>query len=143
RSGASVDEVAGLAESLVGRTRVYGTLDTLENLQKGGRIGNAKALLGTLLSFKPGIEVRDGVVEEAGKPRTRKKALQWLADKVLAEPAVENLWIMHGQAPDLDDFFALIADRFPREDVQIGVIGPVVATHAGPRVMGVCFQVPG
>ena len=67
---------------LVGRTRVFGALDTVENLQKGGRIGNAKALLATALAIKPIIEVADGVVEQDGKQRTRSKALAFLVDKV-------------------------------------------------------------
>ena len=57
------------------RTRLFGALDTLEFLKRGGRIGNARALLGSMLSIKPVVEVRDGVVEEAGKVRTRSKAL--------------------------------------------------------------------
>ena len=74
--------VEQLARELVDRTRVFGALDTLENLKKGGRIGNAKALLATALSIKPIIEVADGVVEQHGKQRTRSKALAFLVDKV-------------------------------------------------------------
>ena len=69
---------------MAGRTRVFGCLDTLENLKKGGRIGGAQALLGSVLSIKPLIDVSSGKVEEAGKARTRKKAMKWLADRVLA-----------------------------------------------------------
>src|SRR5258705_6875458 len=71
QAGKSLDDVAGIAEDMAPRTRVFGTLDTLDNLKKGGRVGGAQALIGQLLSIKPMIEVRDGVVEEAGKPRTR------------------------------------------------------------------------
>jgi DegV family protein with EDD domain len=142
RRGTSVDEIVAMVGDMVGRTRVYGTLDTLENLKKGGRIGNARALLGTLLSFKPGIEVRDGVVHEAGRPRTRRKALHWLDDKVLSLPEVENLYVMHGNAPDLDEFLELLAPRFPRADVRVALVGAVIGTHGGPRVMGVTFQLP-
>ncbi|MFM9132093.1 MAG: DegV family protein, partial [Actinomycetota bacterium] len=66
RAGASIDDIEALANSLVPRTHVFGALDTLENLRKGGRIGGAKAMLGTALSVKPLIEVRNGEVEEAG-----------------------------------------------------------------------------
>ena len=52
--------------------------DALENLKKGGRIGNAQALLGNMLAIKPILEIHGGVVQEAAKQRTRKKALQWL-----------------------------------------------------------------
>ena len=87
------------------RTKLFGSLDTLEFLKRGGRVGNARALLGSMLSIKPVVEVRDGVVEEAGKVRTRSKALRVLADHVRAQP-VENLAVLHGNAPDLDEFLA-------------------------------------
>ena len=98
--------------------------------------------MATLLSIKPAISVHEGVVEEAGKPRTRTKALQWLADRVLNEPAVEGLHVMHGQAPDIDDMLALLAPKFGPDDIEVGVIGPVIGAHAGPRVVGVTYRVP-
>lgn len=138
RDGASVDEVVEVVEAMVPRTRVFGVLDTLDNLKKGGRIGGAQALLGSMLSIKPAIDISSGVVEEAGKPRTRKKALQWLANKVL-ETEAEQLAIMHGDAPDIDDFLALISHRFDRADIRVGQIGAVIGAHGGPRVIGACF----
>jgi DegV family protein with EDD domain len=140
--GATADQVVALVEDMRDRTKVYGTLDTLENLKKGGRIGAAKALLGTMLSFKPLIEVKDGVVGEAGRARTRKKALGWVAEKLLEQPEVENLAVMHGQADDIDEFLALIAPRYSRGDLYVSTIGAVIGTHAGPGVVGVSFQVP-
>ena len=81
-------------------------------------------------------------VEEAGKARTRKKALQWLADRLLEQPAVERLSVCHGEAPDVDEFLQLISSRFSREEIRIAVIGAVIGTHAGPRVIGVTWQQP-
>jgi DegV family protein with EDD domain len=121
------------------RTRLFAALDTLEFLKKGGRIGNARALLGTMLSIKPVIEIRDGVVEEAGKVRTRSKALKLLAAKA-AEGRIEHLSVLHGNAPDVEEFVDLLAVDFPRDEIVTGVIGPVIGTHAGPRVIGVTFQ---
>ena len=71
--GADHDAVVALATRLAGTTKVWGALDTLENLKKGGRIGGAKALLASALAIKPIVEVRDGKVEEGGKQRTRSK----------------------------------------------------------------------
>src|SRR5581483_2533684 len=90
RRGDDADTIVAMVEDQAARTKVIGCLDTLENLKKGGRIGNAQHLLGNLLSIKPLIDVSTGKVEEAGKARTRKKALQWLADRLLEEPAVER-----------------------------------------------------
>jgi DegV family protein with EDD domain len=139
---ATVDDVVALVEDMVPRTHVFGALDTLDNLKKGGRIGGAQALLGTLLSIKPILDVSSGTVEEASKQRTRKKSLIWLRDKVFEQPGVENLAVMHGQAPDIDEFLDLLAPRYPRDTITVGLIGPTIGTHGGPRVMGVTFQSP-
>ena len=80
--GASADDVVALVDDLAARTHVFGALDTLDNLKKGGRIGGAQALVGSLLSIKPILDISSGKVEEAGKARTRKKALEVLRDKV-------------------------------------------------------------
>jgi DegV family protein with EDD domain len=141
--GASVDEVVALVEDLRSRTRVYGTLDTLENLKKGGRIGNAQALLGTMLSIKPCVDLSSGVVEEAGRQRTRRKALAWLRDKVAADAPVESLTVIHGQAEDLEEFLDLLGPVVDRSSIGISTLGAVIGTHGGPRVMGVCYQVRG
>jgi DegV family protein with EDD domain len=138
--GATADEVVALVEDMVTRTRVYGTLDTLENLKKGGRIGGAQALIGTLLSLKPIIAV-EGTVEEAGRARTRSKALKALVDKVREAGAVENVGVMHGSAPDIDDFVTLLSDVVPRDAIHVGEIGATIGVHGGPRVMGVTFQI--
>lgn len=140
--GAALEEVAKAAEDLAGRTRVHGALDTLEYLKRGGRIGAAQALLGSILSIKPIIEVRDGAVEPGPKQRTRSKALAYLASRVASEPAVANLAVLHGDAPDLDTFLRLLEPHFPPERIVIGDLGAVVGTHAGPRTIGVAYQVP-
>ena len=142
-SGATADDIVALVEGMVPRTRVYGTLDTLENLKKGGRIGNAQALIGSLLSIKPLISVdgHDGVVEEAGRARTRTKALRGLVDKVREAGAIENLGVMHGQAPEIEEFVKMLAEVHPMDQIHVGEIGATIGVHGGPRVIGVTFQV--
>jgi DegV family protein with EDD domain len=140
--GASADEVVALAESLSARTHIIGALDTLDNLKKGGRIGNAQALLGSLLSIKPLLDISSGEVEEAGKARTRRRALEWLRDQVFALPAVEHLCVAHGMATDLDDMLELLSPRFPADSMRVTTIGPTIGTHGGPRVMGLTWVDP-
>lgn len=140
-AGATVDEIVALVDDLSRRTRVYGTLDTLENLKKGGRIGNAQALLGTMLSIKPCVDLSSGSVEEAGRQRTRKKALAWLRDKVAADAPVESLTVIHGQCDDLPEFLDMLATVVDRSSISVSTLGAVIGTHGGPRVMGVCYQV--
>jgi DegV family protein with EDD domain len=127
---------------MIPRTRVYGALDTLDNLKKGGRIGGAQRMLGTLLSIKPIIDISTGEVKEEAKPRTRSKALQHLVDKVREAGEVENLSVMHGSAPDLEQFLELLGAHHPRERIHVGEIGATIGVHGGPRVMGVTYQVP-
>lgn len=140
RDGATIDEVEALATDLAQRTRVIGALDTLENLKKGGRIGNAKALLATALSIKPIIEVTDGVVEQGGKQRTRSKALQHLVDKVASyEGRIENLAVLHADCSDVDVFVDMLAPHYD-DEIVIGEIGPVIGSHGGRGTIGVAFH---
>jgi DegV family protein with EDD domain len=138
--GADISAVESLARDLVPRTHVFGALDTLDNLKKGGRIGNAKALLASALAIKPIIEVRDGEVEQAGKQRTRSKALRFLADKVATwEGGVHDLAVLSAACDDVDVFVDMLRDHYDG-DIVVGEIGPVVGTHAGPGTIGVAFS---
>jgi DegV family protein with EDD domain len=139
-AGAPPETIVADLEERRARTRLFGTLATLEFLRRGGRIGSAAALVGSMLAVKPVIEIRDGLVEGAGKVRTRSRALRFLADRVARQP-VETLAVLHGEADDLEELLDLLAPSFPREDVVVGGVGPVVGTHAGPGVIGVTFQV--
>jgi DegV family protein with EDD domain len=138
RAGASVEEIVREVEDRRDRQHVLATLDTLEYLRKGGRIGGAQAMLGSVLSIKPVICVEDGAVEQAGKVRTRSKALRFIADRIPAGQ-VETLSVLHAGAPDLDEFLAMLEPAVPDAEVVVGTIGPVVGVHTGPRVIGVAW----
>ncbi len=140
-AGGGIDEVVRELHDLVGRSRTFAALDTLENLKKGGRIGGAQAFLGSMLSIKPVIQVREGKVAPESRQRTRAKALRYLAEKVRQHEPVETLAVMHGDAPDLDEMLDLLSSAHPREDIVVGDVGAVIGTHTGPRVMGVIFFV--
>ncbi len=141
QQGATHAEVVDLAVSLAGRTKVWGALDTLENLKKGGRIGGAKALLASALAIKPIIEVRDGKVEQGGKQRTRSKAMQHVVDKVVEAGPIETLMVLHADCSDVDAFVEMLRAHYDRE-IIVGDIGPVVGTHAGKGTIGVAFNTP-
>ena len=139
-AGATQESVVRLAADLVARTRVFGALDTMENLKKGGRVGNAKALLATALAIKPIIAVANGVVEQYGKQRTRTKALRFLVDKVAAAQGhMEHLAVAHADCSDVDEFVAQLEPHFAGE-IVVGQIGPVVGAHAGRGTIGVAYQ---
>ena len=137
--GDSLESIVAEVVDRRDRTKLYATLDTLDHIRKSGRIGNARALLGSMLSIKPVIEIKAGVVEEVGRVRTRSKALKELATKA-GEGKIEHLAVLHGNAPDLEDLLNLLDPIFPRDEIITGIVGPVIGTHAGPRVIGVSFQ---
>ena len=136
--GAGVEEIVTLVNDLSDRTRMWGLLNTLDNLLKGGRIGKAQQLMGSVLSIKPVLDMSTGEVHEAGKPRTKKKGLLWLRDKVLEFEGIENLWVMAGDPDDAAELIDLLEGHYDGE-IHQGRIGPVIGTHGGPGVMGVSF----
>jgi DegV family protein with EDD domain len=138
-AGASIAEVVAAAELAVTRMKVYGAIDTLENLKRGGRIGGAAALVGSLLAIKPVIEVRDGVVEQESRQRTRVKSLRYLADKVHQAGPIARLAVFGADAPDLESFLDLLDGVRPTEKLLCGEIGPVIGTHCGPGAVGAAW----
>jgi DegV family protein with EDD domain len=140
RDGASQAEVAARMEDLVARSQLVFTVDTLEYLQRGGRIGRASALLGTMLSIKPILFVEDGAVGTADKRRTAAKARARLLELVCERP-IERATVLHTVTPGIESFrdeFATAAGLAP-EAVDIGLVGPVAGTHVGPGMYGVSF----
>jgi len=139
KTGASADEVVARAQSVIPRTRVFAALDTLDNLKKGGRIGGAKAMLATVMSIKPLISITNGLVEEAGKQRTRSKALAHLVDIVRnQEVPIERLAVLNAQCSDIDAFIAMVKEVYTGE-IIVGDIGAVIGTHAGQGTIGIVF----
>ena len=140
-AGATAADIVKLADSLIPRTHVFGALDTLENLKKGGRIGGAKAMLASALSIKPLIEVRNGLVEEAGKQRTRSKALAHLIDILKQNSGrLERVGILHAQCADIEQFLASVREVWSGEVIVVD-IGAVIGTHAGVGTISIAFRV--
>jgi DegV family protein with EDD domain len=140
--GAALDELAARAEDLIPRTRVFGVVDTLEHLEKGGRIGGARALLGSLLSIKPVVTLVDGVVAEESKQRTRSRSLRYLADKAKTAAPLSRLAVCNGAATDIDEFLEMIEGVQTQHPLVVVDLGPVVGTHTGPGTIGVCMVTP-
>jgi DegV family protein with EDD domain len=141
-AGAGLDQLIADAEDRTDRIRVYGVLGGLEFLQRGGRIGGAQALLGSLLSIKPVIVVKDGEVAEESKQRTRSRAMSYLVAKVAADGPLERVAIADGACNDIEAVvkqLAAIPGRHPLVSVQLG---PVVGSHTGPDTLGVCYILP-
>ena len=135
-----IDAAETAARAVVPNIRVFGALDTMDNVRKGGRIGAAKALMGSLLSIKPIVEIRDGVAVEESKQRTRAGSLDYLVNKLKNAGPLAGLAVAHAAAPDLETFLDRLEGIYPREEILVNYIGPVIGTHAGPRCLGVCYR---
>jgi len=141
-AGKGMDEVVEAVVAAQSRLSVYGALDTLENLRHGGRIGGAQALIGSMLSIKPVIEVRGGEVAQESKQRTRGRCLRYLAQKVRDFGPLGRLAVSHADAPDFDQFMGLLEGVKADRPTVTASIGPVIGSHAGPGAVGVAMLAP-
>ena len=139
--GTTDEEIEALIERFVAENGVVFTVATLEYLQKGGRIGRAQALAGTLLNVKPILSVDDGVIHPIGKVRGRQKALEEFARVFTAAtddvPGL-RLAIAHAEAPEwIEVLTDLAAKARPLAEIElVENLGAVVGTHAGPGAVG-------
>jgi DegV family protein with EDD domain len=136
REGVSLEQLKQHAESMLGRVRLYATLDTLEFLQRGGRIGRAQALVGTLLSMKPILQVRDGQVLPLERVRTRGKAMERIGQLVAELGPLEALAVVGSDETSRGAMAGAVRPVWPGA-VETAFLGPVVGTHAGPGAVGV------
>ncbi|MFN0073216.1 MAG: DegV family protein [Chloroflexota bacterium] len=133
-----VDQAAEAARALVSRVRLLVTLDTLEFLQRGGRIGRVSALAGALLNVKPLLEIRAGEVLPIERVRSRRNALRRLRELTLELGHLERIAVLHGDAlAEADDLSEALASDYPRIRVERGEISPVVGVHGGPGTVAV------
>lgn len=139
-AGAGLDEIVARTQDLIARTRVLGVVGSLDHLQRGGRIGGAAALVGSLLSIKPVIQVKDGVVEQESRQRTRARALDYLVAKCQADAPLERIALANGAADDIDAVAARLAGVASAHPLLVVDLGPVVGTHSGPGTIGLCYQ---
>ncbi|HZO26853.1 MAG TPA: DegV family protein [Chloroflexota bacterium] len=125
-------------ESWVPRLRLYAVLDSLTNLQRGGRIGRAQALVGSLLNFKPLLLVKEGQVLPLERPRSRASAMRRIVDVAASQGRIQKIGVAEGDAPEImEDLVRMVGERVPGVPIDRGEIGIVLGTHAGPGVFGV------
>ena len=140
-SGASIEEVEAAARHACERGRIFATPDTLEYLRRGGRIGEAQALIGGLLDVKPLIAFEDGRVAAAGRVRSRKRALAAVLDHIQEQgDSISRLAVVHSDPVELPEFLQSVAAIYQGE-VMVAHIGPAVGTHIGPGTVGVAYLV--
>lgn len=131
RQGKSLEELVARAHNLLSRTHLIAVLDTLEYLRRGGRIGRAQAMLGTVLNFKPLIEIRDSKVVPLEKVRTRGKALERIGELISQRGEPEAIAIAQSDET-IGTRLVEVARTFWNGPIEHCALGPVVGTHAGP-----------
>jgi DegV family protein with EDD domain len=142
REGASLEQVKAHAESLISRVRLVAVLDTLEYLKRGGRIGGAQAMLGTLLNVKPLLEVRDSQVVPLERVRTRSKALERIGQIISELGPLDALGIAQSDT-GIGQELQKVARTLWSGPIEMFSLGPVVGTHAGPgagAIIAVCSE---
>ena len=143
--GVPFEQIVADSKALIPKPRVYFVVETLEYLQKGGRIGRAQAFLGGLLNVKPILTVENGEVAPKGRERTRAKAMEKLCD-VIADYSqgrpLAHLCVLHAVAEDsARELQRMIESRFKIERPTIvSEIGPVLGTYIGPGAFATTFH---
>jgi DegV family protein with EDD domain len=145
QEGAEADAIVSRLNEWVPRGHIYFLVNTLEYLQKGGRIGGAKALLGEMLQIKPILCVKNGQVEPFEQQRTKRRALARLLEVVEEEcPKESQAHLCVMQADATEEAEALAADlrtRMNLADIPIYELPPAIITHGGPGVLAIGFFV--
>lgn len=137
REGADADRIVETVERRRADASVFVVLHTLDYLKRGGRISAARAAIGSLLSIKPIITIRNGEVEVADRPRTGRRARERLVELITAAP-LDRIEILHAQADDVEGFAGELAAiaGIDRGALGVDLIGPSVAAHVGPGAYG-------
>jgi DegV family protein with EDD domain len=140
KAGASLDEVLEVARRNIPRTDLRMAFDTLKYLERGGRIGKAQALLGSMLKINPILGLKDGEIYPVGREHSRSKAVDNLCNFVDSFSRIEEMAIGDGTTPDEADALAeRLNDRFPVERVFRFKVTAAVGAHVGPHVLAVAI----
>ena len=140
----SLDEVVSIAKSVIENSKFIFVPDTLDYLKKGGRIGGAAALFGSLLQIKPILTVTDGKTTVLTKVRTKKKAIDKIIDTVMEQnlkSPIKGLIVHHINCESEGQELAnKLQDKLGISNIKIQSIGPIMGLHVGPGSIGVAYH---
>jgi len=142
QQGKSIDEVSNIAKDNIKRSKFLFIPNTLEYLKKGGRIGGASALIGTIFQIKPILTVVNGKTELFNKVRTKKRAIQTMIEKFIEDVTNHGLGeVMIHHINDVEGAmaFAKTIEELIGRKIDIAPIGPVIGTHVGPGALGIVY----
>jgi DegV family protein with EDD domain len=138
QAGANLDQIIDVVRRATPKVHARMAFDTLEYLRKGGRIGAAQALLGTLLSFKPILTIKDGIATPVARERTWAKAVEHLQRFAAGFTNIREMAVEYTTTPE--EAIALaqyLGGIFPKERIYVSTVGAVTGTHLGPGALGV------
>jgi DegV family protein with EDD domain len=138
KKGAPMDEVVRLVRAMIPHVYLVFFVESLEYLERGGRVGEAEALLGTMLSIKPLLIIEDGDILPLEKVRTRGNGIDKLFEFITEFPYLENISILKGDnAIDPTELLERLQVAYPGMEIDVVTYGPLLATHLGPGAIGV------
>lgn len=138
QAGAKLDDVVSVARRAMDRVHVCVAVDTLEYLQRGGRIGRARTLLGSVLSIKPLLHVENGEVAPFDRVRTRTKAVERLVQLATAQARSKRMFVASGgNDSEAEAFIDRLRPLLPHTDIVRAQLGPVVGVYTGPNALGI------
>lgn len=136
QAGASMDDILEIVRQNLDRVDIRAAFDTLDYLKRGGRIGRAQALLGSMLKVNPLVTLREGVVEPAGRARSRAKAIDLLYEFAAGYSHIEEMAVEAAACPDDADLLVeRLGNIFPKERIYRSRTTPVIGTHTGPGLL--------
>ena len=141
-AGASLDEVLEQAEQVASKMHLLFLVDTFKYLRRGGRIGGAAALAGTLLQIKPVLCLADGIVNPLARTRSKPRALRLILERMAECANGRHLHaaIVHVDVPEeADELRKTVADQFQCAELYVTEFTPVMGAHTGPGLLGVAF----
>ena len=139
--GKGLEEVMTEVKKAIAITHLLGLFDTLKYVALGGRIGKAKALLGSILNVKPLLSLQDGETVPAGQARTRSKGIDRLFDFVKSATNIEDLAVVYNTTPEeAQALVERIGSIFDRERIYLATVGPVLGVHMGPGALIVVIR---
>jgi DegV family protein with EDD domain len=142
--GESLSTISERVQEMADRVRVLAVFDSLDYVHRGGRVSWAVAMIGSLLSVKPMVLLKEGQVDLVERPRTLSAALRRLVARVGDLGPIEELWVLHTRAPEAARRLAdMLSPLFPRGQMLIAEAGVAIASHAGPGAVGVACVVGG
>lgn len=140
KEGATLAQVRALVENAKTRVHIIAMLDTLEYAQRGGRLGKGAALVGSLLNVKPLVSAVHSEIVPVENVRTQKRALERLAEIVLASGPIQELAVIHADALNhAQTLQKMLAKTFPLNQIVMSETGPVLGTHTGPGAVGIAW----